>query len=95
MVMSDKPKQVPTVIIDQLKKQFTGFPVPEGGIFNPATANPDLLRKYGLPPKPDPNNQPLVRKAWERGFGRPMTLQKFNLNVDMIQATVYSPHPRA
>ena len=91
--MNVDAKEVPTVIIDQLKRQFTGFPVPDG-IFDPASAKPDLLRKYGLPPRPDPNCQPLLRKAWERGFGKPMTLQQFNLNVDRVQATVYSPHPR-
>ena len=82
------PADVPGGIIEDLEKRFSGFDVP-GGLFNPSTASHDLLRKYGLPPKPDPNRQPLLRQAWDTGFGRPMQIQKFVFHRALVEDTPY------
>jgi len=86
-------RKVPQEIIDDLMTRFRGFAVPEG-IFDPSTARPELLRKWGLPPKPDPDRQPLLRRAWDRGFGRPMTLQPFELTLELLETVQNLPVPR-
>ncbi|MDR3530092.1 MAG: G1 family endopeptidase [Rhodopila sp.] len=84
-------------VVDRLMKQFEGFPVPTG-LFDPSTARPYQLRKYGLPPKPDPYRQPLLRQVWDRGFGRPMKLQPFAFSkdvLDLLDNVQYRPIPRS
>jgi hypothetical protein len=93
MAMSDEcagraKAAVPERVVADLARRFRGFPVPEGK-FDPSTASPELLRQYGLPPRPDSATQPLLRRAWDRGFGRPMLLQAFELDVDLVQQTRY------
>jgi peptidase A4-like protein len=88
-----KDRDVPIDIADDLQKRFHGFEVPDE-LFDPATASPALLRKYGLPPKPDPDRQPFLRKTWERGFGAPLMLQEFIFSRDRVQATIYRLHVR-
>lgn len=75
-------------VVADLRGRFSGFPVPEGE-FNPSKAPPELLRHYGLPPKPDAETQPRLREAWERGFGKPMLLQAFEVEPDFVQQTQY------
>jgi hypothetical protein len=75
------------------KKRFNGFAVPDG-LFDPSTASPALLRKFGLPPRPDPDTQPFLRQTWDRGFGAPLRLQEFRFNRDLVQETTYRLHPR-
>ena len=85
-----RPSLVSAVDIDALKKRFEGFPVPEGP-FDFSTAAPQLLTDFGLPPKPDAA-QTLQLKAWERGFGKPVALQPFKFDaelVDRIEKTEY------
>ncbi len=81
-------KLVPVQVINDLEKRFTGFPVP-GGRFDPATASPQLLRKYGLPPRPDTGCQKLLRQAWDRGFGGALRLQEFRFQLDLVEDTQY------
>jgi hypothetical protein len=82
------PKLVQAPIIADLKKQFKAFPVPSG-LFDPSTASPQILRKYGLPPRPDPNSQPLLRRVWDRGFGKSMKLQEFEFQLGLVEDTQY------
>jgi len=88
-----KARIVPVEIIDDLRNRFHGFPVP-GGLFDPSAASPALLRKYGLPPRPDPDEQPFLRQTWDRGFGAPLTLQEFSFDRDLVEGTTYSLQPR-
>jgi hypothetical protein len=88
-----KAIEVPVVIIEDLQKRFRSFPVPDGS-FDASAANPALLRKYGLPPRPDPNRQPFLRRIWDRGFGAPLTLQEFMFSRDLVLATRYRPQFR-
>jgi hypothetical protein len=87
----DRPKIVSDDIIKQLMERFKGFPVPHED-FDPSTAPAGLLRKYGLPPKPDAERQPLLRRVWDVGFGRRMDLEAFTFDeelVDLLQKTEY------
>ncbi len=84
---------VPVVVIGELKKRFHAFPVPPAR-FNPVTASPAQLSEFGLPPRPDPVRQPLLRQIWERGFGAPLTLLEFRLDERLIEATDYRPKIR-
>jgi hypothetical protein len=84
---------VPTGVIDDLKRRFQAFPVPPPS-FNPATATPAQLSEYGLPPRPDPDSQPLLRKIWDRGFGAPLTLLEFRLDEEEIEESGYRPQIR-
>jgi Peptidase A4 family len=88
-----KPKNVSDETIGDLQKRFVGFPVPDG-LFDPSTASPALLREYGLPPRPDPNSQPLLRQVWDRGFGAPLTLKEFQFDGGLVEATNYRLHFR-
>jgi peptidase A4-like protein len=83
-----KPRIVPVEIIDDLQKRFHGFPVP-GESFDPSAASQALLRRYGLPPRPDPDRQPFLRQTWNRGFGAPLMLQEFRFSEDLVQETAY------
>lgn len=88
-----KSRDVPIDITDDLQNRFHAFAVPSE-VFDPSSASPALLRKYGLPPRPDPDRQPFLRQTWNRGFGAPLTLQKFRFNRDLVQETTYRLQPR-
>jgi len=74
--------------IADLERRFSGFPVPEGE-FDPSTAPARLLRRYGLPPKPDARTQPVLRRAWDRGFGKKMRLEAFKFDSDLVKQADY------
>ncbi|MBV8592294.1 MAG: hypothetical protein JO212_19935 [Acetobacteraceae bacterium] len=75
-----------------LERPFCGFPVPSGP-FDASVASPALLRRYGLPPRPDPDAQPLLRQVWNRGFGAPLTLKEFRfVRADLVQQTRYQTY---
>jgi hypothetical protein len=88
-----KGENVPVDIIDDLQMRFHGFPVP-GGVFDPSAVSPALLRKYGLPPRPDPDRQPFLRQTWDRGFGAPLTLHEFSFSRRLVEETAYRLHFR-
>ncbi len=46
-------------------------PAPPGG-FDPRTASPLELRRYGLPQRPDPAARPDLAARWEAVFSRPL-----------------------
>ena len=84
---------VPPIVIEDLKKRFLGFPVPTG-LFNPAAASQAELREFGLPPRPDPVRQPLLRQIWDRGFGEPLSLKQFSVEERLVEDTGYRPQIR-
>jgi hypothetical protein len=53
-----------------LKGVFTLGPPPAG--FDPSIASNALLRKYGLPQRPDPDRHPLAWRAWKQAVSRPL-----------------------
>jgi hypothetical protein len=89
----DRPPQVSELVIDDLIERFTALPVPDAP-FDPSTATPEELRRFGLPPRPDACKQPLLRRVWDRGFGKPMVLRRFAVVRQLVEATVYRPLTR-
>jgi Peptidase A4 family len=79
---------VPPFVIEELKKRFHGFPVPSEP-FDATTASPEQLQEFGLPPRPDPAQQPLLREAWDRAFGKRLILQPFSVEKRLIDDARY------
>lgn len=48
-------------------------PEPPPDDFDPFSAAPDLLLKFGIPPRPSPESQPLSARFWERLYAPPFT----------------------
>jgi len=46
------------------------FELPPHG-FDPLTADPESLRRYGFPRRPDPEREPRLASIFRRGFSRP------------------------
>jgi hypothetical protein len=88
-----KAAGIPIEVIEDLKERFKGFPVPQPP-FSPATATPEQLTQYGLPPRPNPSTPALLRQVWDRGFGAPLTLREFELDARAVRETVYRPQTR-
>ena len=63
-------------IIDDLRRRFHGFPAPTEPI-DPSKLDPEVLRSFGLPPKPDRAAPELLRGLWDRAFGKPLQLTPF------------------
>ena len=80
--------EVSDTVLADIERRFAGFAVPEG-IFDPSTATADQLMQFGLPPKPDPECQPLLRRAWDIGFGKPLRLQPFEVERDLVEQAEY------
>jgi hypothetical protein len=97
MAMSDtqalrQPEhKVPDFVIDDLRQRFKGFDVPKEDGFNPSAQPQHVLRNFGLPPRPDAEAQPLLRRLWDTGFGRRLTLQPFVLetSLEAVEDTGY------
>jgi hypothetical protein len=47
------------------------FPQPPEG-FNPLTARPEDRARYGIPPKPDPDQQPVLTRFWTEMHSPPL-----------------------
>ena len=47
------------------------YPLPPAG-FNPLTAKPEDLARYGIPPKPDPVRQPRLTRFWAEMYSPPL-----------------------
>lgn len=88
-----RPENVPPVVIDELERRFHGFAIPSGSI-DASLASPALLRRYGLPPRPDPDLQPFLRRIWDQGFGKPLRLKQFDFSRELVEATTYRPQIR-
>jgi hypothetical protein len=87
------PPHVWEPIINDLRSRFGGFEVP-GEAFDPSVAPRELLRAYGLPPRPDAKTQPLLRRVWNKGFGRPIALRSFMFETALVRASIYRPSSR-
>ena len=57
-------------------------PPPDG--FDPHTAADELLRRHGLPRRPDPGREPSLARAWRRAFARPVTFTGAELAPDPV-----------
>ncbi len=50
--------------------------------FDPSTAEARVLRKYGIPRRPDAEKEPHLRKIWDRAFASKPTFIKAEVAVD-------------
>ncbi len=58
-------------VIDDLRQRFKPFPVPEEPMVQSfGTVEPRNCWNFGLPPRPDAEPQPLLRRLWDRAFAR-------------------------
>lgn len=60
-------------------------PPPEG--FDPHTAPQEVLRRHGLPRRPDPDREPALARLWKRALVRPPTFIKAELAVDELMSS--------
>ena len=56
---------------DEFNKRVHFFPQPPKG-FNPLTARPEDRARYGIPPKPDPDQQPVLTRFWTEMYSLPL-----------------------
>jgi Peptidase A4 family len=55
-------------------------PLPAG--LDPTTINDDVLRKHGMPPRPDPDLQPQLLEQWNRIMAQPTRFIRAELAID-------------
>jgi hypothetical protein len=54
--------------------------------FDPHTAPPELLRRHGLPRRPDPETEPELARLFKRAFVRPARYVKAELAIDPVMS---------
>jgi len=59
-------------------------PPPDG--FDPHTAPQEVLRRHGLPRRPDPDREPGLARLWKRALVRPPTFIKAELAADQLMS---------
>ena len=69
---------------EALSRMRAHEPPPEG--FDPHTAPPEVLRRYGLPRRPDPRREPDLAWLWKRALARPPTFVKAELAIDKVMS---------
>jgi peptidase A4-like protein len=76
--------QTETTHTDVLTLMHTYDPPPAG--FDPHTAAPALLRRHGLPRRPDPATEPELARLFKRAFIRPARYVKAELAIDPVMS---------
>jgi hypothetical protein len=71
MVMTQQSDDHNSGLQDDCNKRVHFFPQPCKG-FNPLTARPADLERYGIPPKPDPDRQPVLSRFWAEMYSLPL-----------------------
>ncbi len=64
------------------------YPLPKGS-FDPLQATLDELTRYGLPPRPDPETQPLLYRAFASVFSPPLTF--VNPDIEEFELIIVQP----
>jgi len=79
-------------------KYITCYDAPPPG-FDPTVAEDRLLRKHGVPRRPDPETEPHLRAIWDRAFASKPKFIKAEVSVDPIMSgrkrPVIIPTPKA
>lgn len=60
-----------TSSLDRYEERIGFFPAPPEG-FDPRTAAPEVRTTYGIPPPPDPEQQPLLARIWTEMYSPPL-----------------------
>jgi hypothetical protein len=69
---------------DVLNLYRTYNPPPKG--FDPRTASDKLLRRHGVPRRPDPEREPKLSRLWRRAFARQPTFIKAELAINPVMS---------
>ncbi len=76
--------------IADLQARFLPLGLPESPNYNPSEADPETLKRIGLPPRPD-SSQPELYSRWMATFGRELAFVPFTLSVDAVLGADYRP----
>src|SRR5262245_3223524 len=71
MAMTQQSDYRDSSVQDDISKRVHFFPQPPVG-FNPLTASPEERTRYGIPPQPDPDGQPLLTRFWTAMYSPPL-----------------------
>jgi hypothetical protein len=91
-----QPEQEGELLLSQLRKRISGFPLPDtpNHNFNPREADKDVLQRLGIPAKPDIVREPERYRLWVAMFGRELHFIQFQFDRKLVQAAEYEPTPR-
>lgn len=70
---------------EEIRKRIHFYDRPPAG-FDPLTAEPEMLAKFGIPPKPNAQDLPVLAKFWTEMFSSPLvfTEAKFSFMADPV-----------
>jgi hypothetical protein len=70
---------------EEISKRIRFFDIPPSD-FNPLTAEPEQLKKYGIPPKPNARDLPTLARFWTEMFSPPLKFveAKFFFTADPV-----------
>ena len=66
---------------EEALKHFTAYPAPPEG-FDPNAAEPRLLRKHGIPRRPDALKEPHLKAIWDSAFASKPTFIQAEIAID-------------
>src|SRR5919109_3039111 len=69
--MTQQPGYRNSVLQDEVNEWVRFFRQPPDG-FNPITASREELEGYGIPPKPDSDQQPALTRFWNEMYAPPL-----------------------
>jgi len=70
---------------EEALKHITAFEAPPEG-FDPKVAEDRLLRKHGIPRRPDAKLEPLLRSIWDKTFATKPRFIKAEIAIDQVMA---------
>ena len=70
---------------EEVLKHITTYEAPPAG-FDPQAAEDRLLRKHGIPRRPDAAKEPHLRKLWDQAFATKPKFIKAEVAVDHVMA---------
>jgi hypothetical protein len=74
----------------EVLKHITTYDAPPAG-FDPNTAEDRLLRKHGIPRRPDVVSEPHLKRIWDAAFASKPTFIKAEVAVDHVMAKRKTP----
>jgi Peptidase A4 family len=75
---------------EEALKHITAYDAPPEG-FDPNVAEDRLLRKHGIPRRPDAAREPLLRSIWDKAFASKPRFIKAEIAIDHVMATRKRP----
>jgi Peptidase A4 family len=75
---------------EEALRHFTTYDVPAAG-FDPSTAEERLLRKHGIPRRPDATREPRLRAIWEAALASKPKYIKADIAIDRVMAKRHRP----